>query len=259
MPPMPEAGDQRGDVDAEIVEDHDDGDREQGDADQHPDDGHRIADGGFRRVLAGLAADHAEDQLARPDRALEREGDCEEDVEQPLDLERNRGIGRDHVERGGDHEEMVVLCEHPPDDSAPVPAIRIAGEPATLPAQRSASMTRTMRRGDAQARSAARPHWLGTSRRGTGAFASAADGFRRVAADHHRAVIAAQQPRNQAAAGLPWQAALRLAPPLARRARGIRAARLRRSTGACGRAAAPCRRAGRARRPSPPRAAPGWT
>ena len=44
-----EAGDERGDVHAEIVEDQDAGDREQGDADQHADDRHRVAERAARR------------------------------------------------------------------------------------------------------------------------------------------------------------------------------------------------------------------
>ena len=70
-----EPGDQRGDVHAEIVENDDDREREQGDADEHADDRHGVAERGFGRILAGLAADHAEDQLARPHRALQGEGD----------------------------------------------------------------------------------------------------------------------------------------------------------------------------------------
>ena len=45
----------------------------------------RIAERAFAGLVADLAADDAHDQLARPDRALERGGDDEDDVEQAPD------------------------------------------------------------------------------------------------------------------------------------------------------------------------------
>ena len=50
-----EAGDQRGDVDPEIVEDDDQRDGEHGDADQHPDERHRIAERRCARIVADPA------------------------------------------------------------------------------------------------------------------------------------------------------------------------------------------------------------
>ena len=79
-----EARDQRGDVDPEIVENDDDRQREQCDADEDPDDRGRIAQGGFRGSVADPPGDQGEDQLARPDRSLQGEGDREADVDQPL-------------------------------------------------------------------------------------------------------------------------------------------------------------------------------
>ena len=61
-----EAGDQAGDVDAEIVEHDDDGDDEDGDGDEQADDADRAAEAAARLEPAGAVLDHAEDQLARP-------------------------------------------------------------------------------------------------------------------------------------------------------------------------------------------------
>ena len=108
-----EAGDQRGDVDAEIVEDDDDRDGEHRDADQHADDRHGIAERRAARILADAAADHADDDLARPDRGLEGRGDDEQYVGQAGELGRHVGVGDDDVDRRRDHEEDAGLRQGP--------------------------------------------------------------------------------------------------------------------------------------------------
>ena len=52
-----------------------------------------------RGILADAPADHAEDQLARPDRALQRKGDDEQAFTRRGDPRRKLGIGRDDVDR----------------------------------------------------------------------------------------------------------------------------------------------------------------
>ena len=137
-----EAGDQRGDVHAQIVEDQDARDREQGDADQHADDRHRIAERAGASLLGDAAADHAEDQLAAPDRALEGEGDGEPDVDQMRRAVRQVGVSGDDVGGGDDHEDDAGLGEHRP---ITVRQLRLSGSRATAPrpSLRSTSMTAT--------------------------------------------------------------------------------------------------------------------
>ena len=78
-----EAGDQAGDVDAQIVEHDDQRDREDRDADQQPDDPHRAADAAGFLIAAGAMLDDAERQLARPERRLQRRRDDEGDLRDP--------------------------------------------------------------------------------------------------------------------------------------------------------------------------------
>ncbi len=121
-----ESGDQRGDVDAEIVENDDDGDREQGDADQYPDKRHRIGDSALGRIFRRAPADQPENELPGPDCALEGESDDEEDIGYALDPARNLGVRHDDVERGGHHEEDARFLKYAANYSAPARALRIA-------------------------------------------------------------------------------------------------------------------------------------
>ena len=70
-------------------------------------------------MVAGAPRDHPEDQLARPDRALQREGDGEGDIDNMLRARRRGGIGCDQVDRGDDHEEDGGPRQHSADDVAP--------------------------------------------------------------------------------------------------------------------------------------------
>ena len=151
MPPMPSPATKRGDVDPEIVEDDDDRDREQSDADQHADDRHGVAERGFAGMLADAAADRAEDQLARPDRALERGGDDEQDVGErarPSAAHRRRlttmSIAAAIMKR------MLVRASTRP--TTPCQVIR-SGSRATIfsPIQRRISMSADEARGDQRA------------------------------------------------------------------------------------------------------------
>ena len=88
--------------------------REQGDADQQADDADRRAERAAdppRR--AGAVLDDAEDQLARPDRRLERGGDDEDDVDDAQQRGRRRGMLGDQLGRGHDDEEEAGLAPAP--------------------------------------------------------------------------------------------------------------------------------------------------
>ena len=127
----PQAGNQRRDVHAEIVEDQDAGDREQCDADQHPNDRHRIAERARAILIGDAAADQAQDQLAAPDRALECEGDGEGDVDQMRRPVRQLGVIGDDVGGRENHERDVGLGEDAADHCPPAQAFRIAGDYAS--------------------------------------------------------------------------------------------------------------------------------
>ena len=109
-----EAGDQAGDVDAEIVEDDDDRDREQGDGDEQADDADRRAQPAAVGFVAEAVLDIAEDELAAPDRRLERGRDDEEDVDRPLQEERRLGLARHQLDRGGGDESRLVRASTRP-------------------------------------------------------------------------------------------------------------------------------------------------
>lgn len=118
-----QAGDQSGDVDAEIVEHDDQRDSEQRDGDEQADEAHR-AEQRLARIMfaAGAMLDRAEDQLARPDRRLEYGGDGPQEVDRRRYLARRTGIARDQF--GGEHddEEVVGARDRPADDRAPAAA-----------------------------------------------------------------------------------------------------------------------------------------
>ena len=100
----PEPGNQRGDVDPEIVEDDDQRNPKQRDRHQHADDAIGIAERGPAGLLADIAVDDPKDQLARPHCRLECGGDRHEDVEDMLWARRHVGVARDGVGGDEDHE-----------------------------------------------------------------------------------------------------------------------------------------------------------
>ena len=75
-------------------------------------------------------ADHADDDLARPDRGLQGSGDDEQDVGQASQLGRNGRIAADDVDRRGDHEQDGGLGEDAADDALPAHDLRVVGEDA---------------------------------------------------------------------------------------------------------------------------------
>ena len=176
-----EAGDQRGDVHAEIVEDEDDGDREQGDADQHADDRHRVAERARAVLLADPAADHAEDQLARPDRALKREGDDEagcRSAARPCAAARRRS--RRCRARRATMNTMLVLASTRPITVAPAASRRDRRATMRSPKPRSDEHDGDDRDRDDERRSAARRDWRRTSRELIRPHASRLGGGRRA-------------------------------------------------------------------------------
>ncbi len=100
------------------------------DADQHPDDGHRIGERAGPVLLGDAAADQSEDQLAAPDRALEREGDGEADVDQMRRAVRQVGVIGDDVGGGEDHERDAGLGEDPADHRPPAETVGVARDGA---------------------------------------------------------------------------------------------------------------------------------
>ena len=150
MPPMPRPATSAVTLTPEIVEDDDQRDGEHHDVDQHADQRHRIAERRGARILADPAADHADDDLPRPDRDLERGGDDEEDVGEVRQLGRDGGVADDDVDRRRDHEEDAGLGQHPADDAAPAPHLGLVGQQAMAdPAHR--QHHRDDRRGDQRA------------------------------------------------------------------------------------------------------------
>ncbi len=89
-----EAGDEAGDVDAEIAEHHHQRDREQHDRDEQADDAERAGERRCRhRRPCVRCSTSAEDDLAHPDRRLEHRGDGEEE----LDRRRRPSAARWHI------------------------------------------------------------------------------------------------------------------------------------------------------------------
>ena len=170
----PEARDQRGDVDAEIVEDDDDREREQGDADQHADDGQRIAEGGFGRLLAGLAADQPRISSRAQNAPWSAKAMVKTMSMRCWKRGWRLGIAGDDVDRRHDHEQNRGLGEDPADDAAPAempcgvsratirsPAIRASIIKATMAAETAAPIRTPTR----LASSHSRTLWVG--RRGS--------------------------------------------------------------------------------------------
>ena len=120
--PQCRGGNEGSDVDAEIVEDDDDRQREQSDAHQDADDRGRVPESRLAGAFANAAGDDRKDELARPDCALQGEGNDEEDIDQMLRARRRAGIGRDDVHRACDHEHDRRALKNAADDAAPTDA-----------------------------------------------------------------------------------------------------------------------------------------
>ena len=101
-------GNQPGDVDADIVEHHDRGYREQDDRDHQVDERHRVGER-FRAVLpaiTGAAFDQPQDQLADPDRDLIGGSNDEQEIDDAAHARRGVGKSRYQPDRQHKHEEM---------------------------------------------------------------------------------------------------------------------------------------------------------
>jgi hypothetical protein len=122
-----EPGDEPGDVDAEIVEDEDQRDREEGDAHQQSDDSDRRSQTAMFGLRAGAMLDEAEDQLACPDRRLESESDDEQEVDRPHQQYRRIGMFGDQLGRTKDDEEDAGARQRARKDGPPMGDVPAAG------------------------------------------------------------------------------------------------------------------------------------
>ena len=121
-----EAGDQAGDVGAEIVENDDRRDREDRNRHQQPDDVHRAAEARRLFEAAGAMLDDAEDDLPRPERDLQRRRHREDDVDRRVHQLGRLRIADDQARGGGGHEPDAGPREHPADDRSPMGLLGIA-------------------------------------------------------------------------------------------------------------------------------------